>query len=216
MALDCPRCPASPLAERRVTPTGGGAPVDVMLCDACKGVWLDGPTLMTICPTLAHLPDHRDEIALLGAQGAGIPLCLRCGVAPYEYQVIGVAIDFCLRCHGVWLDGDEYEEAMLGGAEATPAETRGGPYRRAASTLATGEIKCAYCGHSTDPKKSYVRELGPACSACHFLQEQRSRELRATEVRFGGPSGESESFVDRFLTEMARGIDDLLDGPRRR
>jgi Zn-finger nucleic acid-binding protein len=212
MALDCPRCSGTSLTDRRVTTTGGGGvAVDVYLCDACKGVWLDGPTLMVICPTLAHLPEHRDEIALIGQEGAGIALCLRCGVAPFEYRVLGVAIDFCLRCHGVWLDGDEYEESMLAGAEPA-AETRGGPYRRAASSLATGEIKCAYCGHSTDPKKTYVRELGPACGACHFQREQRSAERRATDdqVSLGGGG----SPFDRFATEVLRGVRDLLGGPR--
>jgi Zn-finger nucleic acid-binding protein len=206
MPLDCPRCAGQALTDRRVNPTGGGAPVDVYLCEACRGVWLDGITLMAICPTLAHLPEHTEEIALVGSQGAGIPLCLRCGVAPFEYQVLGVAIDFCTRCNGVWLDGDEYEEAMLGGAVPAVEETRGGPYRRAASALSTGEIKCAYCGHSTDPKKTYVRELGPACSACHFQREQRSLEQRATEIQIGA----GESVFDRFVVEMVRGVRALL------
>jgi Zn-finger nucleic acid-binding protein len=176
MPLDCPRCAGASLADRRVNPTGGGAAVDVYLCDGCRGVWLDGETLMSICPTLAHLPDHRGEIALTGQQGAGIALCLRCGAPPYEYQVLGVAIDFCTRCNGVWLDGDEYEEAMLGAASPAADQARGGPYRRAASAL-SGDIKCAYCGTPTDPKKTYVRELGPACGPCHF-QRELARSVR--------------------------------------
>ena len=137
--------------------------MDVYLCDGCRGVWLDGETLMSICPTLAHLPDHREEIALTGAQGAGIALCLRCGAPPFEYEVLGVAIDFCTQCNGVWLDGDEYEEAMLGGAGPAADQTRGGPYRRAASVLAGG-IKCAYCGTVTDPKNKSLLTLHEARS----------------------------------------------------
>ncbi len=177
--MDCPRCSGAKLTERRVKPTGPGVPVDVYLCETCKGVWLDGSTLMTLCPTLAHLPDHRGEIALTGGKGKGIALCLRCGAVPFEYRVIGVAIDFCLRCSGVWLDGDEYEESMLSG-EPVP-EAQGGPYRRAASTLATGLIKCAYCGGSADPKHTYVRELGPACMSCHYHQEARMAWLRVQD-----------------------------------
>lgn len=210
MDLDCPRCPGRALTELRVTTTGGVS-VQVHLCEQCKGVWLDGPTLMVVCPTLAHLPEHRDEIALTGAKGAGIGRCLRCAVPPFEYRVLGVAIDFCLRCHGVWLDGDEYEESMLSGAE--PVETRGGPYRRAASNLASGEVKCAYCGHSTDPKKAYVRELGPACSACHFAQEQRQAELRATTAELGAqPRGAGGA--EGFVVELLRGVRELLGGSR--
>ena len=59
--------------------------------------------------------------------------------------------------------------------------------RQHASSLASGEIKCAYCGHSTDPKKTYVRELGPTCSACHFQLEQRTALLRASDNRMDAP-----------------------------
>jgi Zn-finger nucleic acid-binding protein len=209
MSLDCPRCPEALLVERRVPPTGGGAPVDVYLCEGCRGVWLDGQTLATICPTLSHLPEHRDEIALVGKRGAGIEVCVRCGVPPFEYRVLGVDIDFCLRCSGVWLDGDEYEEAMLGGADPVPDAARGGPYRRAASSLATGEIKCAYCGHSTDPKKTYVRELGPACSACHFQLEQRTAHLRATDTQVDAPGL-------RLLEDLVSGLGARLGWSRQR
>jgi Zn-finger nucleic acid-binding protein len=181
----------------------------VYLCDKCKGVWLDGPTLTAICPTLAHLPEHRDEIALVGQKGAGIALCLRCGATPFEYRVIGVAIDFCIRCSGVWLDGDEYEESMLAGADAVAEQTRGGPYRRAASTVSTGEIKCAYCGHSTDPKKTYMRERGPACSACHFQAEARMAKLQSTEAEIPLPSG-------WLLDDLVTSVRDLLGWPKTR
>ncbi len=223
MALDCPRCPASQLTERHVTPTGGGAQVDVFRCEGstmgalppdpraqgCQGVWLDGQTLASICPTLSHLPQHRDEIALVGREGAGIERCLRCGVPPFEYRVIGVAIDFCLRCHGVWLDGDEYEEPA--GDEPAPVAVRGGPYRRSASALA-GDVKCAYCGESVDPRRAYVRERGPACTRCHYTVEQRIADRRATEgwtdlpapaVRAGG-----------LLEALVMSVRSLLDWQR--
>lgn len=179
MALDCPRCASTPLTERRVAPADGAAMI-VHLCEACRGVWLDGHTLAALCPTLAHLPEHRDEVALLGRPGAGIARCLRCGTRPFEFDVIGVAIDFCLSCHGVWLDGDEYEESMLS-APGAPAEVRGGPYRQAARNLPK-DPKCAYCGEIVNPKRSYMRELGLACARCHYQREQTAAELRAAET----------------------------------
>lgn len=200
MSLECPRCPSSQLAERHVRPTGGGGLADVHLCDTCKGLWLDGPTLAAICPTLAHLPQHRDEIALVGAEGAGIERCLRCGVAPFEYRVIGVAIDFCLRCHGVWLDGDEYEEAT--GSEPAPVAARGGPYRRSASALA-GDVKCTYCGESVSPKRAYVRERGTACTRCHYAQEQRTANLASeawTEV--SGPVLRASGVLEALVVSL--------------
>jgi Zn-finger nucleic acid-binding protein len=213
MSLECPRCASTLLTERPISPTGGGAPMEVYLCNGCQGVWLDGPTLNAICPTLAHLPQHRDEIALVGCQGAGIALCLRCGVAPFEYQVLGVAIDFCLRCSGVWLDGDEYEEAMLTGAEPAPALARGGPYRRSANALA-GDVKCAYCGASVDPKKAYVRERGAACTRCHYAQEQRVAQRRATDAWTELPGQTAVVHARSVLEALVMSLRALLDWQR--
>jgi Zn-finger nucleic acid-binding protein len=186
MPLDCPRCENASLTEQRVR--SPGAAVDVHVCQQCRGVWLDGHTLVTICPTLSHLPDHEAEVALLGRQGAGIAKCLRCGVAPFEYDVLEVAIDFCLQCHGVWLDGDEYNESMLEG-DAPADEARGGPYRQTARAVAGKEIECASCRRPLAGSRWYVREAGPTCAPCHFAYEQaraNERALESTGVRETG------------------------------
>lgn len=205
MPLDCPRCPDTTLEERRVVPTGGGAAASVHVCARCKGVWLDGHTLAGICPTLSHLPDHRDEIALLGREGQGIDRCLRCAVAPFEYDVLGVAIDFCLRCHGVWLDGDEYEESLFDGAADTNAEARGGPYRQSASAMTGKEPRCAYCNDLVEPRRTFMREHGMACARCHYARERAEADARAVEPMFDRRRS--------LLEEVARGVLDLLSKP---
>ena len=140
-------------------------------------------------------------------------------MAPFEYKVIGVAIDFCLRCHGVWLDGDEYEESLVEGAE--PANgPRGGPYRRAASALATGDVKCVYCGERVPPKRAYVRERGAACTRCHFALEQRKADRRAAESGGEGPPSSGHDVVHAawssgLLEELERIVRALLGWPRR-
>ncbi len=121
-------------------------------------------------------------------------------MAPFEYRVIGVAIDFCLRCHGVWLDGDEYEEAT--GSEPAPVAARGGPYRRSASALA-GDVKCTYCGESVSPKRAYVRERGTACTRCHYAQEQRTANLASeawTEV--SGPVLRASGVLEALVVSL--------------
>lgn len=179
MALPCPRCPSAALTERSVVPSGGGASVNVHVCEGgCKGVWLDGATLTTICPTVAHLPEHRDEIALAGHPGAGIAACPRCRQTPYQLDVLDVPIDFCLQCQGVWLDGDEYEESMLGEGAAHPAAARGGAYRTAGNRATHGEVKCVDCGEPTPFDQTFMREHGHTCRACNT-----KREITATQSR---------------------------------
>ncbi|APR86895.1 hypothetical protein A7982_12244 [Minicystis rosea] len=210
MSLDCPRCAEVVLDEHRVAPAGGGAAVALSLCASCRGVWLDGHTLTALCPTLSHLPEHRDEIALLGREGEGIARCLRCHIAPFEYDVLGVAIDFCLRCYGVWLDGDEYEESLLEGATDTAAEARGGPYRRTARSLPGREPRCAYCHDSVEPRRTFMRELGIACARCHYQLEEEAADRRRAD-RPPLALHDSDRLRKRtVIEEMARAVLDLL------
>jgi Zn-finger nucleic acid-binding protein len=177
VALPCPRCPSAHLTERSVIPSSGGASTNVHQCDACKGVWLDGTTLTAICPTVAHLPEHKHEVALSGERGGGITVCPRCRVVPYQFVVLSVPIDFCLQCQGVWLDGDEYEESMLDG-EARPAP-RGGAYRQAGNRVARDEIKCVDCGAQVPIKHTFMREHGHTCLTCNSRREIHATEHRA-------------------------------------
>jgi Zn-finger nucleic acid-binding protein len=177
VALSCPRCAAAPLTERDVVPSGGGATTRIHHCESCQGVWLDGTTLTALCPTVAHLPEHKHEVALAGERGGGISLCPRCRAVPYQFEVLSVPIDFCLQCQGVWLDGDEYEEALQGG-EARPA--RGGAYRQSASTLARDQVKCVDCGESVPIKQTFLREHGHTCHGCNSRREILVSEHRAS------------------------------------
>ncbi len=180
MDLPCPRCPNASLTPRDVIPAGGGAPAEVHCCAACKGVWLDEATLMAICPTVSHLAAHRDEVVLTGAAGAGIAVCPRCRLTPYQVELLGVAIDFCVHCHGVWLDGDEYAESMLDGGEARPAQRRSA-YREAGNRVARGEVKCVDCGSVVPIDRTFMRENGHTCAACNSRRELAAADARAEE-----------------------------------
>ena len=168
MALSCPRCESASLTERSVIPSGGGASTLIHRCDQCKGIWLDGTTLTALCPTVAHLPEHKQEVALLGERGGGIKVCPRCGTTPYQFNVLDVPIDFCLQCQGVWLDGDEYEESMFEGV-SRPA--RGGAYRQSASDINRDHVKCVDCGNKVLIKQTFLRENGHTCPPCHARRE---------------------------------------------
>jgi Zn-finger nucleic acid-binding protein len=163
-----------------VIPAGAGVPAEVHRCETCKGVWLDDATLLSICPTVAHLADHRDEVVLTGQAGGGIAVCPRCRLTPYQVEVLGVAIDFCIHCQGVWLDGDEYEESMLDGGEARPAK-RQSAYRQAGNRVARGEVKCVDCAAVVPIDRTFMREHGHTCAACNSRREIGAADARIAE-----------------------------------
>jgi Zn-finger nucleic acid-binding protein len=212
MALACPRCRRAQLIERSVAPAGGGASADIHLCPDCKGIWLDGTVLTAICPTVAHLPDRRDEVALSGQPGAGIPICPRCEQIPYQLEVLRVPIDFCLHCHGVWLDGDEYEESLLDGATARPAP-RGGAYRQAGNRVARGDVKCAYCGNEVPMNRTFMREKGHTCANCNSTHEIEEAQDRIAGTNNAMLLAGSAPTVEGFQTPLdliVRSVFDLF------
>src|SRR5262245_50208474 len=108
----CPRCAlwevAHDLAHWKATVESGE--VEVLGCARCHGLFIRRDKLALICPTAAHLPDHAGEVALTAKEGAGIRTCPGCDQPPHEIDLVGVPVDFCTHCHGLWLDGSEYDE----------------------------------------------------------------------------------------------------------
>jgi Zn-finger nucleic acid-binding protein len=191
------------MAPVRATPHAAAAAVELDACEKCHGLWIDGPELAAVCPTVAGLPERRLEIALLGRQGGGIARCPRCGQAPYEFTLLDIPVDFCAGCTGVWLDGDEYGEIPLEGAPAADAPA-GGPYRAAAHDAArTGEVACATCGERSPLPETYMWELGLICRACYMARAQRAANRRAAESRpNGGLLGDLVGLLDALAPDL--------------
>ena len=174
MVLSCPRC-AVALGLHGATET-----VTARVCSRCDGVWIDGDELMTVCRTLAHLPERRSEVAMLGRPGAGIPTCPRCGAVPYEIEVLGEHIDFCIRCTGAWIDGPEAEP--LGVDLGARGPKRPGGYRTAADdTPPVREIECAVCKAWTPISGAFVTLAGLSCAVCHSATVVKEGDRRADE-----------------------------------
>lgn len=184
-ALDCPRC-GQPLAQRFVESSSAH------VCQACSGVWLDAHDLNALCPTLAHLPERHQEMALCGVRGGGLTRCPRCAEVPVEVVVLEVAVDFCTGCRGVWLDPGEYAEPD-GAPAAAAARRKRSTYRSAPADGAPPA--CVHCGRELDPKTAFMREHGATCPSCHYALEQRLQALRA----------EPNAFV-AFLQSVAEAI----------
>lgn len=165
MPLPCPRCDV-PLAERFAN-TEAGYSTPVHACETCAGFFIDGNDLTLVCPTLSHLPAHRDEVAILGELGAGISKCLRCEKTPHQYEIVGVFIDFCTHCGGVWLDGEEYEEGTLEERPRDRVDARN-PYRAGIGRVAEiGSVDCVGCKVRVRIADTYARDEGLVCEECH-------------------------------------------------
>ncbi len=181
MALTCPRC-SVPMTERTAI-TSAGPPVTVDICDQCSGLWLDAQKLDAVCPTVSDLPSRKTEVLLTGQAGANIGVCPRCAAVPYEFAVMeDMLVDFCPRCSGVWLDGDEYEEGAFEPA-AAPRERERSPYRdKAHDPGKPREVTCQDCARPVTVATSYVWEYGFLCRACFAAKQQRAGDRRATDA----------------------------------
>jgi Zn-finger nucleic acid-binding protein len=180
--LACPRCNVQ-LVAREVDET-----VTVDECATCKGVWIDGPELMTACRTLAHLPDRRGEVELTGRQGAGIAKCPRCESIPYEIRIIGEDVDFCTRCAGAWIDGGAEREAVGLTLERKRRVGKGGAYREVVDqSVSIDAIKCASCSERIPFKTTFATEEGFICNVCHAAVVVELAKDRAKVASHRGP-----------------------------
>jgi Zn-finger nucleic acid-binding protein len=176
--------------------TAHGPHVTVDICPTCKGLWLDAQKLAAVCPTVADLPARKTEILLVGHAGTNIPVCPRCAAVPYEFALMDdMLVDFCPQCHGVWLDGDEYEESAFEPVAPSKPRERS-PYRASAETAERkSEVDCQDCARPTVIAKSYIWEYGFLCRACYVVKEQRASNRRAVLA-----SGPLESLLDGLFS----------------
>jgi Zn-finger nucleic acid-binding protein len=172
----CPRCTDVELAP--------GAIDGLASCPNCSGVSIDGGALLVACPALAGLERRALEIQLLGGKGQGIGACPRCGEAPFEFDVLGVLIDWCARCGAVWIDGDEREalSVKVVGPEAQMPEIRS--VYRTDARAAQRVPRCALCQDTLVIEESYASEHGLICPTCCAREDI----ARADRV-LSGPGG---------------------------
>lgn len=113
--MNCPNCSCG---LREVKSSG----VTVDVCSNCKGIWFDSGGLSdfvrslteseAISPQTPHLfrravqpPDSAEEKQ---------KVCPRCGQQLHRFNYCydsNVFLDKCSRCHGIWADGGQVEQA---------------------------------------------------------------------------------------------------------
>lgn len=190
MAVQCPTC-AVPMDEMPATPPDG-QPVIVDVCPRCGGLWLDADEIGVVVPELEVVKGQAKMLAAAARRGTGIPACPRCFEAPLEIDALGLAVDYCAACGGLWLDGDEHtgfsQESDRQRGLTAPGPSMGGAYRTAAKAAQTGLVGCSACGAETPLAKSYMSSGGVVCPACHAgaMIREKDREVRE-QVTLGDP-----------------------------
>jgi Zn-finger nucleic acid-binding protein len=105
--MKCPKCNSETLKQFNIE----GVAVD--RCSACDGVWFDAEELGKI------LSEEARKLASLRRGSTHEELEGKKGSCPRDATVLlrvfsavnkSVIIDVCPECHGVWLDGGEFEK----------------------------------------------------------------------------------------------------------
>ena len=108
MLLTCVKC-TSVLDKSTV----GGMEVD--LCPACGGLWLDQGEMEKLSSADRGTVDGLRRV-LTGGEQAGLSdataICPACSGKLVEVRLGKVLIDYCRQCRGVFLDKGELDAAM--------------------------------------------------------------------------------------------------------
>ncbi len=102
----CPTCAAG--LEEKTFPgkltNAAGARIDVTIdeCGSCGGMWFDEAEIEQTMGAKTPLRALMNTTGTPTQRG-----CVRCSVPMSEVAVLGVQVDVCGTCHGLWLDGGE-------------------------------------------------------------------------------------------------------------
>lgn len=143
-------------------------PITADMCRRCHGVWYDASELAQVNPTLARVHGQPAEI-FRDDPGAAAD-CPSCATPMRQFRLLNLALDYCLACRGVWVDGDEHAAlAATRAAEPAPSD----PYRRRAEAEAIflGRAACVYCKVEVPLRESVMTADGVSCDACAVAHE---------------------------------------------
>jgi Zn-finger nucleic acid-binding protein len=210
-SMQCPKCKGSTrqVRARRGDPATGEAPVptgelELDRCGSCRGTWYDRQELdqllgRDLTPEFGrqlHGTSRRTACAQCGAAvvgsepfcpGCGASLTAKCPRCEVELQVIrlvGVELDFCRACGGLWLDESEALTLAAVFAVRSPPPPTG--------------ICCSRCGRTgLRPEDARCTEDGLVCNDCHVAGSvTRSEGSAADPEKVGLAAGLLLGLVD--------------------
>ena len=101
--MNCPKCKS---ADFKPIDTKEGVTVD--FCNGCKGLWFEKGELAFYVETSADLPSKHLNDATTTKTSIGCPQCAGSTLVEMPYSAgQALKIDYCAKCHGVWLDAKE-------------------------------------------------------------------------------------------------------------
>ena len=105
--MQCPKCKTATLIEFIVDET----PID--RCSNCNGTWFDPRELSHLLAEEANQVARLLKGAMVEEAAGKKSICPRDGSLLLRiYSAIdrAVIVDACADCHGIWLDGGEFEK----------------------------------------------------------------------------------------------------------
>lgn len=174
--MDCARCGSQMLRYDVPRPDGGTAWVDRCASVKACGVWYDESELPAlhpsfaaneVCSALFTAPRVTVDAKLLIA-------CPHCEERPplTPVRFVGVTLDVCERCRGVWVDRDEVVALLNAlhthapGFAVTPAHYRSAPVAATMNRKNEPYSVCVRCGAEVPSSEAMVTEHGFMCFAC--------------------------------------------------
>jgi Zn-finger nucleic acid-binding protein len=102
------RCPRDEVLTQELVERTPSGEVLIDLCPECAGVWLDGGEL-------ARLAGERNmEIQLAARRGSASEVaCPRCAAEMTQKEFLGILVEVCILCSGIWLDQAELEQLQI-------------------------------------------------------------------------------------------------------
>lgn len=155
-----------------------GPPIEADMCRACDGIWYDASEVAAAHRSLGELSFQPPGV--FSTPRAPIQ-CPRCNVAMATVPFFAITLDYCRRCHGVWVDGGEHA-ALAAARTREPSQDLAAPYRSgAASAMFRGVVTCKRCQREVATSDTLVTGDGLMCVTCATEWESLPPEARDAE-----------------------------------
>lgn len=174
--MNCARCGSQMLRYDVPLPDGGTAWVDRCNHIRSCGLWYDARELAALHAGFAS-SEVRDALyaaprhAVEAKSQIACPSCLEHpALAPVRF--VGVTLNVCERCRGVWVDRGDVVTLMSAmrthepGFAAAPASYRSAPVTASMSRRDAPYATCVRCGAEVPSAEAMVTEFGFMCFAC--------------------------------------------------